>query len=177
MRRRSCTCTSSWFNNGSYGWTSARLGCLRHKPDHEQRRMRNRNCRVKYQIRCWLFALPETVWFIRQSQSHDLSISCAHVLVSSWAWIHVVIGIWNEIVDSILLCCENVMVLCHNHIITGSWEGVDSGESRLVEIWKSKIWIVVGTSRFVRFKLIDFKEVPNTLLMIFMWFGERIRPH
>lgn len=31
---------------------SARLGCLRHKPDHEQRRMRNRNSRVKYQIRC-----------------------------------------------------------------------------------------------------------------------------
>lgn len=28
------------------------------------------------------------------------------------------------------------------------------------------------TSRFVRFKQIDLKEVPNTVLMIFMWFGE-----
>lgn len=54
---------------------------------------------------------------------------------------------------------------------------MDSGESRLVEICKSNIWIVVGTSRFVRFKQIDLKEVPNTVLMIFMWFGEGIRPH
>lgn len=54
---------------------------------------------------------------------------------------------------------------------------MDSGESRLVESCKSKIWIVVGTSRFVRFKQIDLKEFPNTVLMIFMWFGEGIRPH
>lgn len=54
---------------------------------------------------------------------------------------------------------------------------MDSRESRLVEICKSTIWIVVGTSHFVRFKQIDLKEVPDTVLMIFMWFGEGIRPH